>query len=217
MNTVVVYGGRFQPMHKGHKSSYDFLVKKFGANNVYVASADKATGPKDPFTFDEKRKIALMLGIPADKFVKVTSVYNMDLIQKAIPFDKDNTVLIVALSQKDGERLISNVQADGFSYKKNGEKAAIQWLRDNPQPASSGEFYVVATPTLEFPVAGKQVTGATEIRNLYATSDDKTRVQILKDLYPKPSKQLKQVFDKALTPGINESLLREFIEAISKF
>ena len=34
--TVVIYVGRFQPMHKGHAGTYQHLVKKFGKDNVYV-------------------------------------------------------------------------------------------------------------------------------------------------------------------------------------
>ena len=35
---VVVYGGRFQPMHKGHYGTYQHLVKKIGKNNVFISA-----------------------------------------------------------------------------------------------------------------------------------------------------------------------------------
>lgn len=38
---VVIYGGRFQPPHPGHKGVYDFLVNKFGKDRVYIATSDK--------------------------------------------------------------------------------------------------------------------------------------------------------------------------------
>jgi len=44
--TVVVYVGRFQPMHKGHAGTYQHLVKKFGKDNVYVGTSDKVQLPK---------------------------------------------------------------------------------------------------------------------------------------------------------------------------
>jgi len=31
---VVVYAGRFQPFHKGHYKTYEYLVNKFGSENV---------------------------------------------------------------------------------------------------------------------------------------------------------------------------------------
>ena len=33
---VVIYVGRFQPFHKGHYSTYQHLVKKFGKDNVFI-------------------------------------------------------------------------------------------------------------------------------------------------------------------------------------
>ena len=55
--TVVIYVGRFQPMHKGHYGTYHYLVKKFGKNNVYIGTSDKVELPKSPFNFREKVKI----------------------------------------------------------------------------------------------------------------------------------------------------------------
>ena len=52
--TVVIYVGRFQPMHKGHAGTYQHLVKKFGKNNVFVGTSDKVERPKSPLT-SEKR------------------------------------------------------------------------------------------------------------------------------------------------------------------
>jgi len=219
MKTIVIYGGRFQPFHIGHKASYDALVKKFGNGAVYVASADKAPGPKDPFAWKEKQKIAKMMGIPQDKFIAPKSVYNADLIKAVLPFNEKNTVLIVALSKKDGDRLIGKTKdAEGFALKKNGERAAIQWLTDDPQPVATGHIYVEVTPTVEFAIGGQAVTGATEIRDMYANASDEQRVQILTDMYDKkPTAALKKLFDKRLGVVQTESLIKEFNEFINTF
>ena len=34
---AVFYGGRFQPMHKGHHKVYMGLVEQFGSSNVFIA------------------------------------------------------------------------------------------------------------------------------------------------------------------------------------
>ena len=217
MKAVVVYGGRFQPFHKGHKSSYDFLVKRFGADSVYVASAEKPPGEKDPFTFEEKKKIAVFHGIPENKFVKIAHVYSKIKIQESIPFDANNTVLILAVSLKDRDRFAPHVDKDGYSHNKNGERAAIQRLRKNPEAVASGEYYVVPTPTLEFNIIGQPVTGATQIRKLYASANGARRQEILKDLYGTVSPRLKQLFDTRIKAMQTESLLREFVEFINKF
>jgi len=218
MKTLVVYGGRFQPPHKGHKSSYDHLAQKFGANSVFMASAEKATGPRDPFSWNEKKRIATAMGIPANKFVKVKSPYVEKFIKDAIPFSDTDTVIILAVSQKDGDRLVgANTDAEGYAVKKNGERAAIQWLRKDAQPVSSGHMYAYVTPTIEFPVAGKKVKGATQIRDMYATATDKNRGKILADLYGDVPQGLRNLFDKKLGVVQTEDLIREFVEFITKF
>ena len=55
---VAIYPGRFQPAGSHHVKTYDWLVKKFGANNVFIATSD-VTGDKSPFTFAEKKKILM--------------------------------------------------------------------------------------------------------------------------------------------------------------
>ena len=35
---AVFYGGRFQPMHKGHHKVYMNLVEQFGSSNVFIAT-----------------------------------------------------------------------------------------------------------------------------------------------------------------------------------
>lgn len=216
MKALVVYGGRFQPPHRGHLASYNALASKYGKNNVYMASADKALGTKDPFSWDEKKKLAVNMGVPSNHFVQISNVYNAEKIAEAIPFNADDTVLILAVSQKDGDRLISkNVDKEGFAVKKDGSRAAIQWMRDDAGPVSAGHIYATVTPTVEFPVAGHKVTGATEIRELYKNGDDKQRAQILNDLYgDKANAKVKQLFDKRLS-ATYESLIREYIEYLN--
>ena len=73
---VVVYGGRFQPMHKGHYGTYQHLVKKFGKNNVFISTSNKVERPKSPFNFKEKVKImTTMFNIPKSKIVQVKNNY----------------------------------------------------------------------------------------------------------------------------------------------
>ena len=53
---IVVYSGRFQPFHKGHKKVYDVLVSKFGSKNVYIATSDVQDGDKSPLSFNDKKE-----------------------------------------------------------------------------------------------------------------------------------------------------------------
>ena len=53
---VAIYPGRFQPMGLHHYKAYQYLVNKFGAKNVYIATSG-VTGPKSPFTFAQKKRL----------------------------------------------------------------------------------------------------------------------------------------------------------------
>ena len=53
--TIVVYGGRFQPFHKGHYAAYEDLVSTFGKQNVYIGTSNDTSSDKSPFTFKEKK------------------------------------------------------------------------------------------------------------------------------------------------------------------
>ena len=55
--TIVIYGGRFQPFHRGHYDAYQRLVSKFGEANVYIASSNDTSSDKSPFTFKEKKQL----------------------------------------------------------------------------------------------------------------------------------------------------------------
>ena len=67
---VAIYPGRFQPMGLHHYKAYQYLVNKFGAKNVYIATSG-VTGPKSPFTFAQKKKIIQAYGVPANRIIKV--------------------------------------------------------------------------------------------------------------------------------------------------
>jgi len=63
---VVVFAGRFQPFHKGHYDSYKWLCKKFGEENVWIATSNKTNfnpnaGDVSPFTFKEKKEIMVSM------------------------------------------------------------------------------------------------------------------------------------------------------------
>lgn len=109
---TVFYGGRFQPMHKGHYQVYLMLAKKFGADNVFIATTfgkkqqlahSKKDYTTDPFTFPEKQRIINeMFGIPRDHIVN-TQPYQPD--QKIIGRNPEEYSLVLAFSEKDTGRL----------------------------------------------------------------------------------------------------------------
>ena len=142
---IVVYGGRFQPFHKGHKKVYDALVAKFGSKNVYIATSDVQDGDKSPLSFNDKKEIATKLfGIPSSKFVKVKKPYQPVEILRG--YDDTTTALIVAVGEKDDARL-------GGSYFK-------PYTNDKNLKGYAVNAYVYSElPSNSF--------GATDVRNMF--------------------------------------------------
>jgi len=102
---AVFYGGRFQPMHKGHHKVYMDLVEQFGSDNVFIATtvSKTATAERDPFSFDEKKMIMnTMFGIPENHVVQ-TQPYRPDV--KLTGKNPDNTAVVLVFSAKDAGRL----------------------------------------------------------------------------------------------------------------
>jgi hypothetical protein len=145
IDKIVVYGGRFQPFHKGHKKVYDALVSKFGSKNVYIATSDVQDSDKSPLSFNDKKEIATKLfGIPSSKFVKVKKPYQPVEILRG--YDDVTTALIVAVGEKDDARL-------GGSYFK-------PYTNDKNLKGYAVNAYVYSElPSNSF--------GATDVRNMF--------------------------------------------------
>ena len=194
---VVVYPGRFQPLHKAHKAVYDDLVKQFGPN-VYMATSNKTDPDSSPFDFDDKAQMARAVGIPADRMVQVKNPYQAPEITG--PYEPTNTVLIFAVGEKDMEadpRFKFDV--DGIGRKKDGSLSYLQkWPGLDKAKTMDQHGYVMAAPTVEFDLLGHPATSATEIRKKYRESDPEQRDKILSDLYGPYSSDMHDLFDEKL-------------------
>lgn len=108
---AVIYGGRFQPFHKGHLKAYKWLCKKFGERNVWLAASNKTNfnpkkGDVSPFTFQEKRQlIEILFGDQVDvsRFIECKN----PAFKPSEIFDKYRgylPVYVAACGEKDIER-----------------------------------------------------------------------------------------------------------------
>ena len=194
MRTIVIYPGRFQPGHKGHKSSYDYLANKFGAENVYVATSDVTAPVTNPFSFADKVQMLTKLGIPSSHIVQVRNPYQAQEITKDIP-DPEHTALVFAVSEKDmGEN-----PRFKFGVKKNGEPSYMQpYPKEGKLKPLTKHAYVMVTPVTTFKVRGVDANSATAIRNMYSTGNDADHKQIIHDLYGIEDHALQDLFDKKL-------------------
>jgi hypothetical protein len=204
MRTVVIYPGRFHPFHRGHRASYDFLVKKFGAGNVFVVTSGSTVPETSPFDFSDKVSMMTKLDIPSGRIAQVKSPYQAQEVTSEID-DKNNTVLIFAVSEKDMQGPDARFK---FGTKKNGEPSYLQ-----PYPADgknlkpmSKHAYVLVTPTVNFKVRGADANSASQIRKLYIAGNSADRDQIIADLYGEVDPELRAIFDKKLgAPVVSES------------
>lgn len=126
LRKVVIYGGKFQPFHKGHYEIYEKLVKKFGKNNVFIVTADlnkrrlkeKEYKSKHIFTFDEKLQILdKMFGIPAKQVIK-SSRNPFMLSWKEMPMAGEEYIYISVCGTKDAGRFdgLSNESSTWEEY-----------------------------------------------------------------------------------------------------
>jgi len=187
--TVVIYVGRFQPMHKGHYGTYQHLVKKFGKDNVYVGTSDKVQLPKSPFNFKEKVKImTTMFGIPKSKIHRVKNPYKPTEILKK--FDEETTAFVTVVGEKDKNRL-------GGKY--------FQPYKGDPSEGYRDRGYVYAAP-----MSGNSVSG-TEVRNgLSVGSDEQKKNFFNKRAYGKFNATIFSMITDKLDEGIEIS--KEMIE-----
>jgi Zn finger protein HypA/HybF involved in hydrogenase expression len=187
--TVVIYVGRFQPMHKGHYGTYQHLIKKFGKDNVYIGTSDKVEKPKSPFNFKEKVKImTTMFGIPKSKIHKVKNPYKPTEILKK--FDEETTAFVTVVGEKDKNRL-------GGKY--------FQPYKGEPSVGYRDGGYVYAAPS-----SGGGISG-TETRNgLSVGSDEQKQNFFKKRAYGKFNVTIFKMITDKLDEGIEIS--KEMIE-----
>lgn len=197
MRTVVIYPGRFHPFHRGHKASYDYLVRQFGANNVYVVTSNKQDPSTSPFSYDDKVQMMTKLGVPAGKIAQVVNPYQAQEILDNVP-DPENTRVIFAVSEKD---MTGPEARFKFGVKKNGEPTKMQPMPDDPKKMQTMDHhtYVMVTPTVNFKVKGADANSASQIRKLYTAGNDADRDQIIADLYGEVDSTLRDIFDKKLS------------------
>lgn len=193
---VVVYPGRFQPFHKGHKQVYDWLKKKFG--NVVIATSNKVEHPKSPFNFAEKLSLMNLAGVPSRDVEQVKNPYIASEILRK--HNGNNEVLVFAISEKD------MAEDPRFSFKptKSGEPSYLQ-----PFPNSGKGLkpfgdpnrptgYVITTPTFGFNVLGSPMRSATEVRKQFAEADYDTQAKIIADLFGRYSKNAHNLMNKKI-------------------
>jgi hypothetical protein len=198
---LVIYAGRFQPFHQGHAWVYNYLTSKFGRNNVYVATTGKVEEPNSPFTFAERVYFMNLQGVPGDRILQIAQNYNVTAVKQAFNIsdaDLARYKVIFPVSQKDMDE---NPRFQTWT-KKDGSAAALQPMPDDLSRVETMDRhgYILTVPTQPFKVLGKTITGATAIREEYINADERTRQQIIADVFGRYTREAEQIFNSKLLP-----------------
>jgi len=197
--TVVVYAGGFQPFHQGHLSSYQQAKRVFPDADFYVAAS--ADTKQRPIPYEEKKFLATQAGVDPEDFPNL--IVRSPLNPKEI-LDKYNP-------QEDRFILVRS-ERDPMNYtKKDGTPGYYQPFvsMDKTEPFTK-HGYVFVTSKEDFNLGDQVVYSGTQVRDMYAQADDKTRINMVKQLYPNSKKQktVKAILDKYIGSTVQESIIQ---------
>ena len=202
MHTLVIYPGRFQPWHKGHRMVYEHLVKLFGRDNVFIATSNKVDAPRSPFSFSEKVQFMNLTGVSLDRIVETRDPYRaIEVVQN---YNPSTTRLIFAVSEKD----MAEDPRFKFGTKRDGTPTYFQPLpKDaNDMQSLNVHGYIMTVPTFNFTVLGEPMKSATEVRAQFAQADTATQQTIIKDLFGAYDRHVHDIMKQKLSQAITESI-----------
>lgn len=199
---VVLYPGRFQPFHLGHRDVFTALQGKFGRDNVYISTSNKTELPKSPFNFSDKLVFITAAGVPVDRVLEQTSPYKLPP-----QFEPESTVLVVAVGAPDADRLRPG------SYKKDGQPSYYQPFVsiDKCESADKHGYVIVAAERKKaITIGGKQydVSHGTESRNLWHSirRNPAQRAEYITQMFGRNDSDVGHVLDK-ITEAFGEVAL----------
>jgi len=181
---IAVYPGRFQPMGRHHKATYDWMVSNFGPGNSFIVTSDKVSLPDSPFGFEEKAKIAQAYGIPAEAIKNERVVYAPTRYGFLSGENPMTTAVVVVVGQKDLQdsfdpksgkvekaRFKPGVTLDGI--KRNGQPTYFKsYIPNTPLQGFDVHGYVVQAPHQAVDIAGAEMSGSALRSYLPQASDE---------------------------------------------
>lgn len=199
-NLIVIFPGRFQPFHLGHKKLYDLAKKNFPGADFFIATANEIQNIKDkeryPFNFNEKKQIMVAAGIPEAEIREVKQPYKPLEILKE--YDENVAKVIYIVGKKDMEE----DPRFKFGTTKKGTPTYFQPFKSlqelQPFTEKGGHGYIFAPSTIQFNILGKQITSGSEFRSMYKAANENQRKFIVKDVLGKYNESIYELFNKKL-------------------
>jgi hypothetical protein len=181
---------------------YDYLIKIYGRDNVFITTSNKVDPPRSPFTFSEKQQFMHLTGVSADRIVETRDPYRaLEVVQK---YNPKTARLVFAVSEKD----MAEDPRFKFGYKKDGSPTYFQPMPKNVNDMQPFEThgYIMTVPTFNFTVLGEPMKSATEVRAQFAQADEATQHAIVKDLFGAYDRHVHDIMKQKLSQTITESI-----------
>ena len=169
---IAIYPGRFQPMGKHHKATYDWMASKFGEANSFIVTSDKVCLPDSPLCFSDKKQIASAMGIPESSIKQERIVYAPMTFDFLKDKNVNNNAVVVVIGAKDMEasfdpktgkvekpRFVRGKSLDGF--KADGSpKYYKSYVEGEPLEGFDRHGYVAIAPHQEINIDGREMSGS---------------------------------------------------------
>ena len=189
---VVLYPGRFQPFHLGHREVFQSLQGKFGRDSVFIATSNKTEPPKSPFNFTDKSILMHAAGIPSDRILEVASPYKLPA-----QFNAANTIFVAAVGAPDAQRLRPD------SVKKDGNPGYFKTFKNLKECVTADQHgYVIIADerhkVIDINGQSVDVSHGTQTRQAWnlVRNDPKQRSAFLLQMYGRDDAELGRVLDK---------------------
>jgi len=161
---------------------------------------------KGPIPFKDKQFLAQQAGV-VDPFVETKNPMNPQEI--LAQYDPEQDVYVMVRSERDPVPYT----------KKDGSPAYYQpYVKGQPMAPFGQHAYVVVTKKHNFTINGEEVYSGSQVRSMYSSADNASKMKMIKQLYPKSKQQqmIKKLLDKYLANPQEPAVMKPKTTAMSK-
>jgi len=167
---IAIFPGRFEPPSAAHKKVYDYLGKKFGYYNLFIATSDLHDDLEHPFSFDDKLEIfTKMFNIPSKHIVECKRPYVATEITDNL--SSGNTSVVYCIGYKDRDRF-----KDSKYYQEYKEGTSLKGYKDQAY------YYIVPKEESEIDYLGEPISSS-RVRAMFRNGSEKEKKELFYFLY----------------------------------
>lgn len=181
---IILYPGRFQPMHKGHYYSYQKLRESFPENEIYFVTSNVEKDKTHPFSFDEKKKIITTMFPEIEEDFIIENHYPYDVLEtlEILDINPKKVIVLVGIGEKDFE---SRFEDDPYFIEFDG---MLDYTADK-------HVYKYKLPQLELKIGSETISGKI-IRDIFSGDDQTKKKLLFKTVYPEWNSEIFKMLDK---------------------